>query len=122
MDRRLFVRNGSVTGALTALLGPRRLRAGQRPLADLEREAARPVLRKELFPRPVKIEAVELPTGGRSGEISAYAEPILASEALTAQSANIDIVSGATYTSEAYTRSLQSALDQAGIASTSTNG
>jgi uncharacterized protein with FMN-binding domain len=62
------------------------------------------------------VQAVELPSGGRSGRISDYAAPILSSEALQAQSAKIDIVSGATYTSEAYAQSLQSALDQAGIA------
>lgn len=62
------------------------------------------------------IQAVALPARGRSGEISNYVAPILASEALQAQSANIDIVSGATYTSVAYAESLQSALDQAGIA------
>lgn len=61
------------------------------------------------------VSAVQLPTGGRSGQISQYVEPILSSEALTAQSANIDIVSGATYTSEAYAQSLQSALDQAAV-------
>ena len=72
--------------------------------------------------RVTAVQAVELPTGGRSGAISAYAGPILASETLTAQSAKIDVVSGATYTSEAYAQSLQSALDKAGIASTATNG
>ena len=41
-------------------------------------------------------------------------EPILHSEALQAQSAQIDTVSGATYTSEAYRESLQSAIDHAG--------
>ncbi len=56
--------------------------------------------------------AVALPTGGRSGRIAQYAEPILQAEALAAQSANIDFVSGATYTSDGYQRSLQSALDQ----------
>jgi uncharacterized protein with FMN-binding domain len=61
------------------------------------------------------VTALQLPTGGRSGAISQYVEPILSSEALTAQSANIDIVSGATYTSEAYAQSLQSALDQAAV-------
>jgi len=61
------------------------------------------------------IVALQLPTGRRSGQISTYAEPILHDEALQAQSANIDFVSGATYTSDAYSRSLQSALDQAGI-------
>jgi uncharacterized protein with FMN-binding domain len=68
------------------------------------------------------VEAVSLPSGGRSGQISAYAGPVLASEALTAQSASIDIVSGATYTSQAYAQSLQSALDQAGIDTTTVNG
>ena len=68
------------------------------------------------------VEAVSLPSGGRSGQISAYAEPVLASEALTAQSASIDIVSGATYTSQAYAQSLQSALDQAEISPTAVNG
>ena len=61
------------------------------------------------------VSALELPSGGQSGEISSYVEPILSSEALTAQSANIDIVSGATYTSRAYAKSLQSALDQAAV-------
>ncbi len=61
------------------------------------------------------VTALQLPTGGRSGAISAYVEPVLSSEALQAQSANIDIVSGATYTSEAYAQSLQSALDQAAV-------
>jgi uncharacterized protein with FMN-binding domain len=62
------------------------------------------------------VDALALPTGGRSGQISSSAASVLASEALAAQSAQIDTVSGATYTSEAYTQSLQAALDQAGIA------
>jgi uncharacterized protein with FMN-binding domain len=61
------------------------------------------------------VVALQLPTGRRSGQISDYAEPILHDEALQAQSASIDLVSGATYTSDAYTRSLQAALDQAGV-------
>jgi uncharacterized protein with FMN-binding domain len=68
------------------------------------------------------VQAIELPSGGRSGQISSYAAPLLASEALSAQSANIDIVSGATYTSEGYAQSLQAALDQAGIATTQVSG
>jgi uncharacterized protein with FMN-binding domain len=63
----------------------------------------------------VSVTALELPTGGHSGRISSQAAPILASEALASQSASIDTVSGATYTSVAYQRSLQAALDQAGI-------
>ncbi|WCH97262.1 FMN-binding protein [Streptomyces moderatus] len=47
----------------------------------------------------------------RDQQINGYALPRLRSEALTAQSADIDTVSGATYTSEGYRQSLQSALD-----------
>lgn len=53
--------------------------------------------------------------GGRSVQISQQAAPILRQEALQAQSAQIQAVSGATYTSEGYVTSLQSALDQAGL-------
>jgi uncharacterized protein with FMN-binding domain len=49
----------------------------------------------------------------KSISINNRATPILRSEALSVQSANIDTVSGATYTSEGYAQSLQSALDQA---------
>lgn len=59
------------------------------------------------------VTALKLPSGGRSGYISQTVAPILQGEVLTAQSASIDSVSGATYTSEAYTQSLQSALDRA---------
>jgi len=51
----------------------------------------------------------------RSSMISAQAAPLLRQEALSAQSAQIDTISGATYTSEGYIQSLQSALDQAGL-------
>jgi uncharacterized protein with FMN-binding domain len=61
------------------------------------------------------VVALALPTGRRSGQISSYAAPILHQEALKAQSAQIDLVSGATYTSDAYSQSLQAALDQAGV-------
>ncbi len=50
---------------------------------------------------------------GRSMQISSYAVPTLESETVSAQSASIHLVSGATYTSRAYVQSLQSALDQA---------
>ena len=46
-----------------------------------------------------------------SQQISAQAIALLRSEVLTAQSARIDAVSGATFTSEAYAASLQAALD-----------
>jgi uncharacterized protein with FMN-binding domain len=51
----------------------------------------------------------------RSQEINSYAEPILVDETMSAQNAQINTVSGATYTSDGYLQSLQSALDQAGI-------
>jgi uncharacterized protein with FMN-binding domain len=51
----------------------------------------------------------------RSRQITADAVPKLNQEAVTAQSARIDAVSGASYTSQGYTQSLQSALDKAGV-------
>lgn len=58
--------------------------------------------------------AVQQPSGDpRSRQINASAVPALVQETLDAQSARIDAVSGATYTSEGYINSLQSALDQA---------
>jgi uncharacterized protein with FMN-binding domain len=51
--------------------------------------------------------------GGESTAIDAAAVPKLTSETLAAQSAHIDAVSGASYTSSGYIKSLQSALDQA---------
>ncbi|MEU8484145.1 FMN-binding protein [Streptomyces sp. NPDC048641] len=50
---------------------------------------------------------------GRDQQIASYALPRLTEEAIGAQSAHIDAISGASYTSEGYIRSLQSALDQA---------
>ncbi len=62
----------------------------------------------------VGVTALQLPSDRRhSAEISQQAGPILQQEALQAQSAQIDIVSGATYTSTSYAQSLQSALDKA---------
>jgi uncharacterized protein with FMN-binding domain len=51
---------------------------------------------------------------GRSQQINSDAAPQLLQETLSAQSANIDTVSGASYTSDGYRQSLQSALDKAG--------
>jgi uncharacterized protein with FMN-binding domain len=50
---------------------------------------------------------------GRSMRISNYAAPILRSEVLQAQSADVQTVGGATVTSDAYLTSLQAALDAA---------
>ena len=63
------------------------------------------------------VTVLQYPNGnGRDREINADALPILTQQTLTAQSADIDMVSGATVTSEGYLTSLQSALDQAGLA------
>jgi uncharacterized protein with FMN-binding domain len=51
----------------------------------------------------------------RDKQINARALPILVQETVKAQSANIDMVSGATVTSSGYIQSLQAALDQAGL-------
>lgn len=66
--------------------------------------------------RITTVKALRTPSDRpRSQQIAADAVPRLTREALSAQSAHIDAVSGATYTSEGYTRSLQSALDRAGV-------
>ncbi|WP_369239285.1 FMN-binding protein [Streptomyces sp. R21] len=61
-----------------------------------------------------KAEAVQAPSGGRSTQVTSDSVPKLNQEAVAAGSANIDAVSGATYTSGGYKTSLQSALDKAG--------
>jgi len=60
------------------------------------------------------VQAVTLPTDrAESAYISSVVGPMLRTEVLQAQSANIDIISGATYTSQSYAQSLESALQQA---------
>ncbi|MGW5282014.1 FMN-binding protein [Streptomyces collinus] len=64
--------------------------------------------------RLTEVTAVQYPQDNpRDQEINGYALPQLRREALAAQSADIDMVSGATYTSTGYKQSLQSALDSA---------
>jgi uncharacterized protein with FMN-binding domain len=61
-----------------------------------------------------QVTALQTPTDNRkSVSINTRATPTLASEVLSAQSASIDTVSGATYTSDSYKVSLQSAIDLA---------
>lgn len=64
--------------------------------------------------RITDVRALSLPQGGRSSDISSYSAPLLRREVLSAQSARIDTVSGASYTSAGYARSVQSALDKRG--------
>lgn len=61
-----------------------------------------------------EVKALQLTDqGGRSVQISNYAAPILRQEVLASQSANVANVNGATYTTDGYLQSVQSALDQA---------
>ena len=63
-----------------------------------------------------EVRVLQYPTGNSTDEqINSYALPVLIQETLDSQSANIDMVSGATVTSVGYQQSLQSALDQAGL-------
>jgi uncharacterized protein with FMN-binding domain len=62
------------------------------------------------------VDVLQYPQGNsKDRQINAYALPILVQDTLNAQSANIDMVSGATVTSDGYVQSLQAALDEAGI-------
>jgi uncharacterized protein with FMN-binding domain len=64
----------------------------------------------------VDVVALELPNDRRrSAQISQYVEPILHDEVLQSQSAQIDLISGATWTSGAYQASLEGALAQLGM-------
>lgn len=64
----------------------------------------------------VSATAIAYPTNDpRDQQINAYAIPALNQEATSAGSAGIDMISGATFTSEGYIQSLQSALDKAGV-------
>jgi len=72
-----------------------------------------------------KITAINTPVtlSGRNSSYSNYAVPILTQRALSAQSANIQGVSGASYVSSAWKKSLASAIAKAGtaIGTTTTN-
>jgi uncharacterized protein with FMN-binding domain len=123
----------AVTGPSTAVTGPSspsRPHAKKRP-----KGSARPAGRSGTFTgnpastpygtmqvaavisngRLTDIKLLQETDGGHSHQIDDAAIPVLKSAALAAHSAKIDIVSGATYTSQGYAQSLQSALDKAGI-------
>jgi len=62
------------------------------------------------------VQTVQMPFDRpRSAEISQLAAPQLHDEVLQAQSTQIDSLSGATYTSDAYAQSVQAALDKAHV-------
>jgi uncharacterized protein with FMN-binding domain len=63
--------------------------------------------------RITDVKAVQYPVDRpRSAFINAQAVPLLRSEVLQAQSAKINVISGATFTSEAFANSLQAAISQ----------
>jgi len=64
--------------------------------------------------RIVDVQTVQSPSGPESSQIAARSTPVLAQEVVSAQSSHIDTVSGATYTSEGYRESVQSAIDARG--------
>lgn len=66
--------------------------------------------------RITDVSVIQYPhENGKDQQINARALPVLIDETISAQSASIDMVSGATVTSEGYLQSLQSALDRAGL-------
>lgn len=92
--------------------------------ALVERTVDGPVVQNKFGPVQVEVTvkggalldvgAVQLPTAHqRSAQISNIAAPVLRREALASSGTRVDAVSGATYTSEGYARSLQAALDLA---------
>jgi uncharacterized protein with FMN-binding domain len=59
------------------------------------------------------VKTLQTPSGdGHSRAIADRAVPTLHDEVIESQSAHIDTVSGATYTSDGYAQSVQSAIDQ----------
>jgi uncharacterized protein with FMN-binding domain len=62
------------------------------------------------------VSILQYPDGnGRDVEIANYALPQLIQDTLDSQGHSVSMVSGATYTSQGYLQSLQSALDRAGL-------
>jgi uncharacterized protein with FMN-binding domain len=111
-DRRLLAAVGGRFGSTTA--------------GTASRTVTGPVIQTQWGPVQVQVKVnggkladvsvLQSPNGNpRDQEINAYALPILVQESLDAQSANIDMVSGATVTSDGYLQSLQGALDKAGL-------
>lgn len=62
------------------------------------------------------VVVISAPTDGHSSRINDQAIPMLTEAAIAAQSADIDMLSGATWTSRSYATSLQAALDDAAAA------
>lgn len=61
----------------------------------------------------VSVTIVDAPTDRHSSRINDGSIPVLTSQALASQGADVDVISGATWTSRSYATSLQAALDDA---------
>jgi uncharacterized protein with FMN-binding domain len=114
----------ATTGATVASSPPPT--AGASSTAASSRTVSGPVVQTRWGPVQVEVtvkngklsdvSVPQYPNGNpRDQQINAYALPVLVQETLDAQSADIDMVSGATVTSDGYRQSLQGALDQAGL-------
>jgi hypothetical protein len=101
---------GFPTGALTGLP------AGERAVTGKVANTAYGPVQIELAVRShkiVKVSVLQQPTTtAHDIQIGQFSFPRLISETLTAQDAKIDAVSGASYTSQGYIQSLQSAVDR----------
>jgi uncharacterized protein with FMN-binding domain len=60
------------------------------------------------------VQTAQAPGGHEPSRVDAHATPILAQQAVAADSATIDTVPGATFTSQASRQSLPSAIDRLG--------
>ena len=127
----LFGYHTSTSGALTAggdvvVPAPATPGATKKKSGTAAQTATGPLVQTRWGPVQVKVTT----TGGKltdvtvvqypynnpkDQEINDYAIPVLVKEAIDAQSADIDMVSGATVTSVGYQSSLQSALDEVGL-------
>lgn len=109
----------STTGARPRPGSPASTSAASRTVAGPAVQTQYGVVQVQLTVAGTKITSVSFlqltANDGRSQQINSNAAPILLQETLAAQSANIDTVSGASYTSAGYVESLQSGLDKAGI-------
>jgi hypothetical protein len=105
---------GFPTGALTSLP------AGERAVTGKVANTAYGPVQIQLAVKGgkiIKISVLQQPTNTVNDiQIGRMAFPRLISETLTAQSAKIDAVSGASYTSQGYIQSLQSAVDRGVLA------
>ncbi|GAA4179912.1 FMN-binding protein [Gryllotalpicola koreensis] len=88
--------------------------SGDTVMGSVEQTRFGPVQVKVTFDgaKITDVTVVQAPSGGGRDEmLTQYATPLLAQEVIASQSAKVDTISGATYTSEGYLASVQSAID-----------